>query len=587
MEKFTPNNVATSLNKQIEQEVRQYLTELVSVGEHHDFSQYKLTRRIALFESKVYPRGKFDSQKNYKYWHDVIGPAIDDEVKNVDFDTKDVLIYSNRKNDDLTCIIANLKLKQFLQDTGQAEEINSAIEEGSGWGNVLWKKVKRSYERCDLRNTYIVNQTARSVDDTPIIERHQLTASDLRAKMSVWHNVKDVLEQCKMDTYKTEIASQEKDTTVPYYELYERTGEVCLKDLKEWRGEETTDNDAETYVLARVIGAGSKGTDAGTDIKYIVFASELNGKRMSDIFKEFHRGRYKGRWWREGLYELLFDLQVRANQVGNQLAQGLELAAKSFYTAEEKTLVQNILTDIRNGAIIKAKNLQHVESRMNAADQLFAEWNRIIQQVNRISHATEIVQGESQPNQPFRLGALVNQNANKIYDFIREKFSIPLTEIFYESIVPELVSDLKGKDILSLTGDPDMLNRFQVAIVELWYRDNLVSLPPHTKEQADMIKGQKLQELMMRPQMAIKGFKALFEDFKPHVRVVISGENSTLDIDLQTLGSFAQLEPDPVRRSGILDLMMKRKGIDVGALPRSPAPAAPPAGAPAPAPVAA
>ena len=196
------NNTATGLAKQLEMEIQQYLTELVDDGNGHSFSQYKITRRISLFENHIYPTGKFDSQGNYKYWFDIQGPRIDAEVKNVDFDTKDPYVYSDRKNDDLACIVCNLRLREYLKETGQAEEINSAIEEGSGWGNVVWKKVKKTYERMDLRNFYVINQTARTLDDTPTIERHQLGASTLRENSEVWENVDKVLEECKSNTYK-------------------------------------------------------------------------------------------------------------------------------------------------------------------------------------------------------------------------------------------------------------------------------------------------------------------------------------------------------------------------------------------------
>lgn len=568
------NNAATALAQQLEQEIRQYLTEVVDDGNGHTFSTYKITRRISLFENHIYPTGKFDSQGNYKYWFDIQGPRIDAEVKNVDFDTKDPFVYSDRKNDDLACIVCNLRLREYLKETGQAEEINSAIEEGSGWGNVVWKRIKKTYERVDLRNFFVINQTARTLDDTPVIERHQLGASALRVKEGVWENIDEVLEQCKSNTYKTEVGSLQQETTVPYYELYERHGEVCLADLKAWQGKKVTPSDRDTYVFARVIGAGTKSNGTGADIKYIVFAEELAGKKNSDIFKEYHRGRYKGRWWREGLYELLFDLQVRANQIGNQLAQGLELASKHVYSSEDKLIVQNVMSDLKNGDIIKAKGLQHIEVRMPGADQLMADWNRIIGLANDIANSHEIIQGESTPNQPFRLGALLDTNANKLFDFLREKFSIPFTEIFDQWIVPELVADLRIKDVIRLTGDVDMVMRFNVMIVEDWYRRNLLSLPPHDDEQAVQLKQGKLQEIMSRPESRVTGLKELLKDFKPNARVVISGENNRLDAELQTYGSFAQLEGDPVRRSAIIDLMMKKKGIDVGSLPRS-APAAP------------
>jgi hypothetical protein len=108
------------------------------------------------------------------------------------------------------------------------------------------------------------------------------------------------------------------------------------------------------------------------------------------------------------------------------------------------------------------------------------------------------------------------------------------------------------------------------AIVDDWYVSNLHALPPHDERMKQFFKEQKMKELVERPQLLIKGFKEMFDGFKPHVSVVITGENSTMDIDMQRYGQFAQLEPDPIRRSAIIELMMKKVGIDVAALPKTP-----------------
>lgn len=564
------DNTQSKLKEQMEKEIQQYLTETVSVGDNFDYSQPKLVRRISLFENKVYPKGKFDKQGNYKYWYDVIAPAIDSEVKNVDFDTSNITAYSPNKQDEIPCLITNLKFPEYLRVTGQAEEINSAIEEGSGWGNVVWKKIKGSYERMDLRNTYIINQTAFSLDETPVIERHQMISSDLRGKLKVWQNVKEVLEQCKVNTYKTEMNSTGEETTVPYFDIYERNGEVCLADLKRTNGENPKEGDEDVYVLAKVIGAGTKGQTNGTSIQYLVYAEQLTGKKMSDIYKEYHRGRYKGKWFREGLYELLFDIQVRANQIGNQIAQGLEYAAKKVLWSPDKLVMQSIVTDIKNGDIIRATNLQSVDMRMGGMDQLIADWNRIIELRNEIANSREIVTGEAPSGQPFRLGALLNQNANKLFEFIREKLAIPFSQIFEQWIVPEQIKDITAQDILRLTGDSTMMERLCTVIVDNWYLENLLSFPPHTNDIAQAIKAEAMTNLKSRPQLLMTSVKKMFEGFKPRVSVIITGEQLNLDAELQTLGSFVGLEQDPVRRSAIIEVMARKKGLDFGSLPKSP-----------------
>ncbi len=563
---------ASGLMKQMESEIRQYTTELVNVSESYDYSQYKLVRRITLFEGHTYPTGKFDSQGNYKFWYDIISSRIVNEVKNIDFDTKDIKVYSDRSpSDDLPVLITNLKLAEYLRETEQDEELNAAVEEGSGWGNVVWKKVKDGYERADLKNFYVINQTAQTLDETPVIERHQMSSSDLRAKIGVWENVKETLENCKTNVYKEQLQSTARDTTVPYYDIYERNGEVCVKDLKEAMGELPADGDEDEYTFAKVIGAGTKGQATGTSIEYLLFVQEMTGKTNEDLYEEFHRGVYKGKWFREGMYELLFDLQVRANQIGNQLAQGLEFASKVIFQSKDKLIVQNILTDMKNGDVIRTEGIQAVPIEMRGFSQLVEEWNLVQQQANDIANSSPIVTGEGLPQRmPFQVAALLNQNSNKLFDYIRQKLGIAFTCIFEEWIVPELVKDLSAQDVLRLTGDDKMLDRLQQMIVDDWYVSNLIALGPHGQDVADFVKQQQMDALKKRPALMMEGLKNVFNDFKPSVSVVITGENSTLPQDMQTLSTFIQLEQDPIRRSAMIEMAMAKKGIDVAKLPKSP-----------------
>ena len=67
--------------------------------------------------------------------------------------------------------------------------------------------------------------------------------------------------------------------------------------------------------------------------------------------------------------------------------------------------------------------------------------------------------------------------------------------MFEKGTIPELIKELKAKEILRLTGDSDILARIQQIIVDDWYISNLVNFPPHTKEIADELKAQQLEEL--------------------------------------------------------------------------------------------
>lgn len=556
---------ANGLKSQIENEIKNYLTETVNISQNVVFSQSKLVNRIMLFETKTYPEGKFTKQGKYKFWFDIITPRIDSEVKNIDFDTKNIRVKSDRVIDELLTIIANLSLKFWLRINGQAEELNSALEEGSGWGNVVWKKIKGGYERVDLKNFYVINQTAENLDQTPVIERHELSQSDLMKQLS-WNKIDEVINECASDSYSKTIETQGNDSTTPHYEIYERNGEVCLSDLKLEKGEIPKNGDEKVYVLAKVIGAGTKGNNSSVEIKHILFADTIS----KTPYKEYHRGRYKGKWWREGLYEILFDTQVRINQIGNQLAQGLEWASKIVFQSKDKLIIQNIISDMKNGDIIKTQDIRQVEVRMQGFDQLANEWNRLIELVNDIANSREVVMGNAlSSGTPLGAYNRLDANANKLFVFIQEKFAIPISEIFEEWLVPEMLDDLKTQDIVNLSGDTEMLDRARKIFVDDWYLTNLITLPPHTNEIADTLKAQKLDELKQRPELLMKNFKDMFDGFKKYMYIDITGEKSTMTEDTQTLTTAIQLEADPIRRSALLDMILKDKGFDVARLPKS------------------
>ena len=548
--------------KIIEQEVDDYLHGTVPITKGYRFSQSAIVKRIVLYSNGIYTTGKIDSQGNYKYWFDIVSPRIDSEIKNIDFDTKNIIVWSDKRKDILPVFLVNAALQEWMRDNQQASQLNEAVEQGTSWGNVVFKKIKDGYEQVDLRDFYVINQTAKTLEDSPVVERHILTQSDLRAKKGVWENVEDVIKNCGDKKIASRKDTNDETKQTPYYIIYERNGEVSEEVLKEAMGEEGGNKDK--YMLAKIIVAGIKKGKKGE--KYVLFAEEI--KKMP--YKEYHRGRYKGRWLREGLYEILFDIQTRANEIGIQISKGLSWSSKTIFKTTDRLIAQNILTDMRNGDIVRAENLEQVSVRMQGLDQLIADWNRLMEMADRLCNSYEIVRGESLPSgTPFRLGALMNTNASKLFDFIREKLSIALQDVFQEWILSDLLKDLKAKDVLRLTGDTEYLKRYYDMVVDSWYLGNLIAFGPHNQEQAEMIKMQKLADIQRNPQALIKMEKKVFDGFKPRIQVVISGENVNLMEKLETLYSFIQLEQDPVRRQALIEKAMAMKGIDIEGLPKS------------------
>lgn len=552
--------------RKIEDEIKEFVEGQTEIHDGFNFSQWKLIRRIVLYMNQVYPKGKLDSQGNYKYWFDIISPRIDSEVKNVDFDVKDIRLYSTGDNDDARLHIANAYMRDWLKNTGQSETLNEIVEQGAAWGNVVLKRIRGDYELVDLRNFFVINPTAMTLDDSPVIERHVMTQSQLREKKGVWKNVEEAIKSCgekNLATTMTTGVVQNKET--PYYEVFERNGEVSTKDLSEAQGKSGGSDDR--YVLAKIVAIGVRKGGGTPKLMHVLYADKISEMP----YKEYHRGRFQGRWFRQGLYEVLMDCQTRANEIGNQLARGLEWSSKTIFRSSDKVIASNILTDMNNGDIIRSQDLGQVEVRMQGIDQLIADWNRLMEVADRLANSYEIVTGESLPSgTPFRLGAMLNQNANKLFDFIREKLAITVRDLLEEWVLPELLSSLRQEKVLLLTGDEKWRERYYAMLVEDWYVSNLVALGPHTAEEAAAVKQAQLQALAQNEEVRIKVERKYWENFKPRVRVDITGERVALMAELETLANFIALENDPVRRTALIELAMKKKGIDVDTLPKTP-----------------
>ena len=448
-------------------------------------------------------------------------------------------------------MIANARLKDFLRETGEAAKLNEGIERGSEWGNVVWKKVKESYKVMDLNNLLVLNQIAETLEDSDVIEKEIMYSADLRKKIDIWENVEKLIDCSKIDLNKS----------APEYYVYERNGEISQKDYYEAKGK--TGGDEKKYILAKVIVGGIEN-DAPTEL---LFCEELSKKP----YKEYHRGKYSGRWMRLGLYEALFDVQTRANEIGNQIARGLEWSSKTIFRSSDTVIAQNILTDLQNGDIVKSTDLTQVNTRMEGFDQLIADWNRLMTIADKIANAYEVVTGENLPSgTPFSLAALQNTNANKLFDFIREKLAISLQEVIEDWILPMLIKDLKASDVIKLTGDSGILTRYYEMVIDDWYVANLLAFPPHGPEEAAALKQAKMEELMRNKETIVTLERDMWKGFLPRVIVSITGENYNLMSELETLKTFITLEQDPQRRTALIEIAMQKKGLDIAKLPKTP-----------------
>ena len=216
-----------------------------------------------------------------------------------------------------------------------------------------------------------------------------------------------------------------------------------------------------------------------------------------------------------------------------------------------------------NGDIVITDDLAQVDVRLRNLDQLIADWNRLMQDADRLSNTFEVVRGESLPSgTPFRLGLLIDQNAGRMFILLRQKITLVYKRVFREWILPEMITGMKGKDIFRFVGDVEILDQLREILVENWYMKNLVEIGPHTKEMAEGIKQEKLDELREIDPM-IENAKEIWKGVLPRLFVTITGEGYLYNETVQDILQLIQYETDPERIDWLLDRMYKIRGVPV------------------------
>ena len=480
-------DLLSPLHKRIETDINNYLTMKVEISRGVHFSQYQTINRIYKFKNRDLTGTKINPDLSYDYYFDIIKPRTDSEVKNLRFDSKHVLIFSQNPRKDFPAVfISNAMIKSWMAENGEDLKLKSAVEEYSSNGNVGFKKVDGGYERVDPLNTYINNTRAEYVDDTDLIERHgDMSASQIKGMSSWDQDVADeVIKDLGDKTFTVDKLATPTQSSAKKYEVHEFTGEVNEKEFNAVKG--IPGGGKNKYFLAKVIVAGlNKG---GKGKKLTLFAEKLKGK-LSDHYIYGHRGEYNGRFWRIGMTELLFDHQIRSNEIGNQLARGLEWSSKVVFRSKDARIMQNIRADLDNGDVVITEDLAQVDVQMRGMEQLVVDWNRVQVDADKLSNSFEVVRGESLPSgTPFRLGALIDANAGKLFTLLRQKITLPYKRVFREWVLPELVKDMKAEDVFRFVGETDIIDELRELRVNNWYMQNLVNIGPHTKEIGEAIR---------------------------------------------------------------------------------------------------
>lgn len=556
-------------------EIDDFMYNSVEVVPGYTFNQYDTIKRCHLYiNSRFQDASLYQGQE--KIFYNIVKPVRDVVSKFLNVDTKDIrVITTSGSKNPFKTLIAQKEMDYFLKENDFAQKFNDMADRAADFGSVVIKKTKKGAEIADLRR-FFCDPTVENLEKSRFITfKHLFTISELKKKVKDGWDEKtiDAIIDLKKRELNSGTAGMSYETngqvnvirSTPYIEIYERFGEVEKWMLDDGKSDNLVRS---LFIVAEPmsISKDEKGAYAGEN-GGILFKSEWKGAYPVD---EYHYYKTPGRWLGVGPVEQLFIPQERMNELANQKRISMELSTLHLFQSQDRTVVNNVLTDLVNGdVIVSDRGITPLvnEERNLAAFQ--SEELGYTQLAEKLSFVTPQVTGEAVPASTPATNAVIQQNnVTSIFNFKRQNFANFLRRFLRTFVLPELLKDISREHILRFAGDYEDMLKLTSAIATSYTNAQV-------KER--MFKGQivspeEYQEMLQDNITALKTVKDLhmqvtagwFDDVDLDFDILIDNEQQSTDVIaqntwqvIQVLAGNPQALENPVTRALIFDYAEK------------------------------
>lgn len=491
-----PKDYQTSrtLSELLTSSVRNFIQYPIVIVPGVTFDHYDTLKTIHAYLNSTFLSGSLDENGDERYFHNIITPRNAHATKNIDLDTKDILFSVDNPEGWWFSFLLRNRLQSWMREAGFAQLLNDLATNLPNFGKVIWKKCGEGNEltvkEVDLRDC-VFDPSAPTIRDSGLfLERSIMEPWKIMDKVKTggWNKEAALCiirgTSTKRDKFIANGGSPATPTSqysltdaLPIADVWECWGwfpceaidayyEGDSEDLKsrvKKDAEDTADNaedeDVE-YVYAKIIVGN---LDSGSpEILYLDEEVDEEDFPYKEI--NFFR-RVPGRCLPLSNSEVLITLQVRMNELVSRFYKAVRMGSLHLFQTKQGIAYKNLMQDAQDGDVIVSKYpIDPIATEIRAFQQYATEYNNIQNQADLLCNTYDIVTGDNLPtNTPFRLGSQMAQNANKIFDQVREDCGIAITEVFQDWILPELMDDLSLATTMDVIGSTDELKMFDEA----------------------------------------------------------------------------------------------------------------------------
>lgn len=569
-----------SIFSTIRNEASDYYDNYITVVPGYTFNQNNTLKRIHLYLNSRYEDGTQYLGRD-KLFYNIVHAPCEVAMRMLNLDSKNIRLLPMNPKSEFSTYLLEKELKQWLKKNKLGKVLNQLAEEAPRYGSVVLQKTKDGAEVVDLRRL-ILDTTVENIQKSRFVTTiHYMTPSELRE--TGWDNVEQAIERFgdrnAQEPFQDQVGNMGVMTSTPYIKVYKRYGEV-----PRWYIDNSKPGtkQGDEYVKALFIVAGAdfqstneKGQPTG-EMGLVLFRSRWY---KAWPFKDFHYTKIKGRWLGLGVVEMLFDVQVRMNELKNQKRISMEISAMHLFQTPDKQIVRNLLTDLESGdMLISANGITPIANEERNLPAFKDEEASYLGQADRLSFAYEAIRGDS-TGADTTLGQTQIQvaGATSVYAFKKENLSLFLQDFFNDLVMPNLMKDLTPEHIMRFTGTVQELDKLDQAAAEVYANDvvkeRILSGQDITIEDQQALKDKAIETFRKQGENRFLKIKdAFYDDVEFEFDFLVTNEQedpSQIAQNLQTVFMALATNPQMIQDPRIKVLFYKfaeKLGVSPGEL---------------------
>lgn len=475
----------------VKNKIDEFENKNIELAPNYTFNQKQTLDLIFLYMNSKFESGEEDPEGFKKYFYNLMIKTVETAAKLADIDVKDFRFIAASGTPEILVWLLEREFKTWTKDTNLGFLLNDITDMTPTYGSHVLKKAKGRWHSVDLRNV-IIDPSVGSLEESPfVIFKHIFTPETIARQP--WDVPSSLL----------------KEEEIPVFETYYLDG-------GQWKF---------------FVSGGEKP---------VPFTDIMDTKPN---FHEFHWKRMLGkkRWLGVGEVEKNFDVQMRENELANIKSKGLYWTSLKLYQTRDETVKRNLLTDTKNGDIIRSLSeitpIVNEERNLAAFNQEEQRWDANLEQN---SFTFDVVRGQRLPaGTPLGSAQLQTSAATGYFDKRREELSFYIKDWIWNKVIPDFTKDVNKEHSFTLSESEDVerINKFFIKrrtankTLELIGKGKVP-----LKDQVDLIRAMETERWNIS-QRELKIPPKFYDNAKFKMDIVITGERQNLEARLNTLNT--------------------------------------------------